>query len=70
MYLYRLNKSIQDIYSNIRKDHVYSDSLEEFGVIYITQKNLSKNIFIHLRKMFNKIMFKSTIELRNDIPLN
>lgn len=62
MYLYRLNKSIQDIYSNIRKDHVYSDSLEEFGVIYITQKNLSKNIFIHLRKMFNKIMFKSTIE--------
>lgn len=70
MYLYRLDKSIQDIYSNIRKDHVYSDSLEEFGVIYITQKNLSKNIFIHLRKMFNKIMFKSTIELRNDIPLN
>lgn len=69
MYLYRLDKSIQDIYSNIRKDHVYSDSLEEFGVIYITQKNLSKNIFIHLRKMFNKIMFKSTIELRNDIPL-
>ena len=70
MYLYRLNKSIQDIYSNIRKDHVYSDSLEEFGVIYITQKNLSKNIFIHLRKIFNKIMFKSTIVLRNDIPLN
>lgn len=62
MYLYRLDKSIQDIYSNIRKDHVYSDSLEEFGVTYITQKNLSKNIFIHLRKMFNKIMFKSTIE--------
>ena len=62
MYLYRLDKSIQDFYSNIRKDHVYSDSLEEFGVIYITQKNLSKNIFIHLRKMFNKIMFKSTIE--------
>ena len=70
MYLYRLDKIIQDINSNIRKDHVYSDSLEEFGVIYNKQKKLSKNIFIHLRKMFNKIMFKSTIELRNDIPLN
>lgn len=50
MYLYRLDKIIQDIYANIRKDHVYSDSLEEFGVIYNKQKKIIKKYIFSFTK--------------------
>ena len=70
MYLSGLDKSIHDIYFNIRKDYIYNDSLQEFGEINNRQKEfIRKRDLCTDEKCLIDIMSEYTIELHNDMPL-
>ena len=70
MYLSGLDKSIHDIYFNIRKDYGYNDSLKEFGEISNRQKKfIKKRDLCTDEKCLIDVMSKYATELHNDMPL-
>jgi len=70
MYLSGLDKSIHDIYFNIRKDYGHNDSLKEFGEISNRQKKFIKKRDLCIdEKCLIDVMSKYANELHNDMPL-